>query len=246
MIDELVDRDPLEQLESAGHIVVGNSGDDVVVRPAHPLFGDVVRSSLPELRRRRLMQALANLLEHQGAASRDDIIRLALWRLDGGGAATPELLLVAARQAHLAFDGTTAERLARAAWAADRGFEAAQVLADVLLARAGSWRLSPEGIVELIRSPRARSRRHPNRPFCRRATRPYEAPRSSQREITRPKCAIGADRAARERPERARPVTPVTPGDSKSNVGAHALSAGARRRFRGPTAVGRQVAACLD
>jgi DNA-binding NarL/FixJ family response regulator len=137
MLDELVDRDTLERLESAGLIVVGGSGDDVVVRPAHPLFGDVVRSSLPEIRRRRLMRALADLLEHRGAASRDDIIRLALWRLDGGGAATPRLLLGAARQAHFAFDGTTAERLARAAWAADRGFEAARVLADVLFARGG-------------------------------------------------------------------------------------------------------------
>jgi DNA-binding CsgD family transcriptional regulator len=137
MLDELVDRDILERLESAGLIVVGGSGEDVVVRPAHPLFGDVVRSALPELRRRRLMRALADLLEHRGVASRDDIIRLALWRLDGGGAATPELLLEAARQAHFAFDGTTAERLARAAWAADRGFEAARVLADVLFARGG-------------------------------------------------------------------------------------------------------------
>jgi DNA-binding CsgD family transcriptional regulator len=137
MIDQLVDRDTLERLESAGLIVVGGSGDDVVVRPAHPLFGDVVCSSLPELRRRRLMRALADLLEQRGAVSRDDIIRLALWRLDGGGTATPELLLVAARQAHFAFDGTTAERLARAAWAADHGFDAARVLADVLFARGG-------------------------------------------------------------------------------------------------------------
>jgi DNA-binding CsgD family transcriptional regulator/DNA polymerase III delta prime subunit len=137
MLDELVDRDTLERLESAGVIVVSGSGDDAVVRPAHPVFGDVVRSSLPELRRRRVMRGLADIFEQRGAASRDDIIRLALWRLDGGGAATPELLLGAARQAHFAFDGTTAERLARAAWAADGGFEAARVLADVLFARGG-------------------------------------------------------------------------------------------------------------
>jgi DNA-binding CsgD family transcriptional regulator len=134
MLDELVDRDTLERLESAGLIIVGGSGD-MVVRPAHPLFGDVVRSSVPELRRHRLMRALADILERRGATSRDDIIRLALWRLDGGGAATPELLLVAARQAHFAFDGTTAERLARAAWATEPGFEAAQVLTDVLFGR---------------------------------------------------------------------------------------------------------------
>jgi DNA-binding CsgD family transcriptional regulator len=135
MLDELVDRDALERLETAGLIVVAGSGDGIVVRPAHPLFGDVVRSAVPELRRRRLMRALADVLERRGAISRDDIIRLALWRLDGDGAATTELLLVAARQAHFAFDGTTAERLARAAWATDGGFEAAQVLADVLFGR---------------------------------------------------------------------------------------------------------------
>ena len=135
MLDDLVDRETLERLESAGLIVVGGSGDDIVVRPAHPLFGDVVRSSVPELRRHRLMRALADILERRGATSRDDIIRLALWRLDGGGVPTPELLLVAARQAHFAFDGTTAERLARAAWATGPGFEAAQVLADVLFGR---------------------------------------------------------------------------------------------------------------
>ena len=137
MLDEFVEPDTLERLDSGGLIIVDRSGDEIVARPAHPLFGDVVRSSLPELRRRRLTRMLADTLERQGATSRDDIIRLALWRLDGGGTATAELLLVAARQAHFAFDGTTAERLARAAWATDRGFEAARVLADVLFARGG-------------------------------------------------------------------------------------------------------------
>lgn len=135
MLDEVVDRSTLERLESSGQIVVDGSGDEGVVRPAHPLFGDVVRAGLPELLRHRLMGTLADLLERRGATSRDDIIRLALWRLDSGGHASPELLLEAARQAHFAFDGTAAERLARAAWAADHGFEAARVLADVLFGR---------------------------------------------------------------------------------------------------------------
>jgi DNA-binding CsgD family transcriptional regulator len=135
MLDEVVDRSTLERLEAFGQIVVDGSGDDGLVRPAHPLFGDIVRAGLPELRRRRLMATLADLVERRGATSRDDIIRLALWRLDSGGHASPELLLEAARQAHFAFDGTAAERLARAAWAADHGFEAARVLADVLFGR---------------------------------------------------------------------------------------------------------------
>jgi DNA-binding CsgD family transcriptional regulator len=135
LLDDVVDRSTLERLETAGQIVIDGSGDDAVVRPAHPLFGDVVRAGLPELRRRRLMATLADLVERFGATSSDDIIRLALWRLDSRGHADPALLLEAARQAHFAFDGTAAERLARAAWAADHGFEAARVLADVLFGR---------------------------------------------------------------------------------------------------------------
>jgi DNA-binding CsgD family transcriptional regulator len=137
MLDELADRDTVERLEATGVVVIDAAGEHVVARPAHPLYGDVVRSSLPDLRRRRLTRTLADALEHQGASARDDSIRLALWRLDGGGTPAPGLLLAAARHAHFAFDGMTAERLARAAWATDRTFEAAHVLADVLFARGG-------------------------------------------------------------------------------------------------------------
>ncbi len=138
MLDDLADRDAVERLEAAGVIAIGADGEHVVARPAHPLYGDVVRSSLPSLRRRRLVCTLADALERQGSATaRDDSIRLALWRLDGGGTPAPGLLLAAARRAHFAFDGMTAERLARAAWAADHTFEAGHVLADVLFARGG-------------------------------------------------------------------------------------------------------------
>jgi DNA-binding NarL/FixJ family response regulator len=137
MLDELADRDAVERLEAAGVIGVEADGEHVVARPAHPLYGDIVRASLPDLRRRRLMRTLADALERRGATARDDSIRLALWRLDGGGTPAPGLLLAAARQAHFAFDGMTAERLARAAWAADHSFAAAHVLADVLFARGG-------------------------------------------------------------------------------------------------------------
>jgi DNA-binding CsgD family transcriptional regulator len=137
MLDALADRDAVERLEATGIIAIDADGEHVVARPAHPLYGDVVRSSLPDLRRRWLTRTLADALERQGATARDDSIRLALWRLDGGGTPAPGLLLAAARQAHFAFDGTTAERLARAAWAADHTFEAAHVLADVLFARGG-------------------------------------------------------------------------------------------------------------
>ena len=136
-LDDLVERDTVERLEAAGVIAISTHGGRSVARPAHPLYGDVVRAALPDLRRRRLTLALADVLESRGATGREDSMRLALWRLDAGGAPAPGLLLTAARHAHLAFDGSTAERLARAAWSADQTFDAAHVLADVLFARGG-------------------------------------------------------------------------------------------------------------
>jgi DNA-binding CsgD family transcriptional regulator len=137
MLDELVDQPVVERLEAAGVVSVAPNGEQIVARPAHPLYGDVIRASIPDLRRRRLMRTLADTLQRFGATSREDTIRLALWRVDGGGDAALGVLLTAARNAHFAFDGATAERLARAAWAADQSFEAAHVLADVLFARGG-------------------------------------------------------------------------------------------------------------
>jgi DNA-binding CsgD family transcriptional regulator/MoxR-like ATPase len=135
VLHELADAAAVERLEAAGVVAIGTHGGQVVARPAHPLYGDVVRSAIPELRRRRMIGLLADTLERNGVSARDDIIRLALWRLDGGGSPAPGLLLRAARAAHFAFDGATSERLARFAWAADRTFASAQVLADVLFAR---------------------------------------------------------------------------------------------------------------
>src|SRR5215207_10072080 len=67
MLDELADRAAVERLEAAGVIAIDTDGEHVVARPAHPLYGDVVRSSLPELGRRRLTRTLADALERRGA-----------------------------------------------------------------------------------------------------------------------------------------------------------------------------------
>jgi DNA-binding CsgD family transcriptional regulator len=137
VLEHLASRAAIDWLDAAGVITVAADGPRAVARPAHPLYGDVVRSSLPERRRRAIALELADAVEHRGSVTREDTIRLALWRLDAGGTPEPDLLLAAAGHAHLAFDGTTAERLARAAWQADHSFEAAHVLADVLFARGG-------------------------------------------------------------------------------------------------------------
>jgi DNA-binding CsgD family transcriptional regulator len=84
-------------------------------------------------RSRRLLASLADLVESAGARRRDDLLRVALWRLDSGTAQDGALLLDAARQAFGRFDIDLARRLAAAARDAGAGWAAAELLATVLL-----------------------------------------------------------------------------------------------------------------
>lgn len=103
------------------------------VRLAHPLYGEVVRRRCPVTRTRRLKAQLADLVEQAGARRREDLLRVAVWRLDSGTAQVPSLLQEAGARAFGQYDVPLAERLARAAVAADGGFDAAELLATILM-----------------------------------------------------------------------------------------------------------------
>ena len=93
----------------------------------------MVRRRCPVSRTRRLQAHLADLLEQVGARRRDDLLRVAVWRLDSGTAQDPALLLGAAAQAFARYDVPLATRLARAALDAGGGFDAAELLATILM-----------------------------------------------------------------------------------------------------------------
>ncbi|NJC73695.1 AAA family ATPase [Planosporangium thailandense] len=103
------------------------------VRLAHPLYGEVVRQRCPVTRLRRLLADLAGLVEAVGARRRDDLLRVAVWRLDSDTAADPRQLLDAARLAFAGYDIPLAIRLARAAWSTGAGADAAETLATLLM-----------------------------------------------------------------------------------------------------------------
>ena len=110
--------DSLERLEQRRLIEVVHSGNRYLVQMSHPVYTDVVAHSLPKTRVRRLKRWLADALEASGARRQGDLLRLARWRIDGGGEASVEFLLDAASRALAAFDSPLAERLARAAQSA--------------------------------------------------------------------------------------------------------------------------------
>lgn len=118
----------IDELERRGLLEVQIESRRRQVRMAHPLYSEVVRAGLPERRRQEVFGQLADALEAHGANRREDVLRVAVWRLDGGGGGRPELLVAAARQAHAAHDVPLAVRLAEAALANGAGADAANIL----------------------------------------------------------------------------------------------------------------------
>jgi DNA-binding CsgD family transcriptional regulator len=100
---------------------------------AHPLYGEVVRQRCPVTRVRRLLADLADLVESVGARRRDDLLRIAVWRLDSDTVSDPRQLLDAARLAFAGYDIPLAIRLARAASTTGAGPDAAETLGTLLL-----------------------------------------------------------------------------------------------------------------
>ncbi len=99
---------------------------------AHPLHGEVIRAGLTPTRLEAIQRRLAEAVEARGGRRREDLLRLAVWRLDSGGAGDSDLLERAAGQALAALDLVLAERLARAAVQAGGGFGARLLLGRAL------------------------------------------------------------------------------------------------------------------
>ena len=98
----------------------------------HPLHGEVIRAGLTPTRLEAIQRRLAEAVEARGGRRREDLLRLAVWRLDSGEAGDSGLLERAAGQALAALDLVLAERLGRAAVQAGGGFGARLVLGRAL------------------------------------------------------------------------------------------------------------------
>ena len=98
---------------------------------AHPLFGEVLREELPNLRLRRYRLEMAKQLESGVEPRPAELVRAALWRLESGE--TPDLhtLLEAAAAARV-FSLDTAERLARGVVEGGGPVAATLLLAEIL------------------------------------------------------------------------------------------------------------------
>ncbi len=118
--------------EREGLFVAAPSQRRQQVRLIHPLYGEALRSAIPPLRARATYRALAEAWAATGARRQGDVLRLAVWRLEGGQHSDPDLLLRAARENGALLDRGVAERLARAAEDAGGGLPARMVRVDAL------------------------------------------------------------------------------------------------------------------
>ncbi|HET6550444.1 MAG TPA: LuxR C-terminal-related transcriptional regulator, partial [Solirubrobacter sp.] len=99
------------------------------VRLAHPLYGEVLRASMPVVRAAAIRRELARLVGERPERDADDALRIARWLLDAGEAIAQPLLLSAARAATVAGDADLGARLAALALDGGAGWEAALLLA---------------------------------------------------------------------------------------------------------------------
>ena len=129
-LSALADPTTVETLERKGLLSSRVDGRRLEIRLAHPLYGDVLRAGIPALRVRAMARSLAEVVERCGARRREDLLRVATWRLDAGDA-DPTLMLAAATTARWRYDLDLAERLARAALADGAGFDAKLLLSDL-------------------------------------------------------------------------------------------------------------------
>jgi DNA-binding CsgD family transcriptional regulator len=122
----------LEALEASRLVTVVTSGRRTALRLAHPLYGEVLRAGLPALRLRRIHQQQADLVEARGSRRREDVVQVALWRVDSGGQVPGRQLLHAARLALVGRNPALAVRLIAAMDDDDAvtAGERAEVLAD--------------------------------------------------------------------------------------------------------------------
>jgi DNA-binding CsgD family transcriptional regulator len=132
LLERLVPLDALEQLERRGLLDVlgGDAGPEL--RLNHPFYGDVLRAQLPSLRRILLSRSLADAADEDDVVDGRDALRVAVWRLEGGGGGRIEITQAAARTALRMDDYSLAVRLSRSVWDQSPSVDTAIVLGEAL------------------------------------------------------------------------------------------------------------------
>src|SRR3954447_7248283 len=115
---------------SRGLLRVRKDGQRITAALSPPIYGEWLLAQLPPVRLRRLARELASTWEQHQARRREDMLRLAKWRLDGGGGDS-QLMLQAAVAARWSYDFRLAERFAREALRTEPTFDGQLLLGQL-------------------------------------------------------------------------------------------------------------------
>ncbi len=154
LLGTVTDPAGLEDAEAQGLIQVRRDGRRIEARLADPLYGEVLRHSLPRFRQMRMLATVAQAIEGAGARRREDLLRLGRWQLESGALTDPDLLTRAARRAQEVYDLDLCARLAQAALNAGGGAEAGLILGEAKFrsGRHAEAKTVLEGTVALCRT----------------------------------------------------------------------------------------------
>lgn len=116
LLEALLGGEVLELLEDRSLIRVEQEQRRSNVRLAHPVYGEILRSSIGRVRLRRLSRLLAETVSARGARRVDDPLRVVRWQIDAGIPPDAEIVMASARVAHHTMDWPTVAAMSRAAW----------------------------------------------------------------------------------------------------------------------------------
>ena len=128
---DVADIEALETLERVGLVTTSEVADGVVARPAHPLYGEIVREAFTSLQRKKVSRHLATSLAKNPRARRGGALRLAGWLLACGDRPSVDLAVPAAREAISLLNVELANELVAIATAFEPDFEALFVAGEV-------------------------------------------------------------------------------------------------------------------
>ncbi|WP_406053650.1 LuxR C-terminal-related transcriptional regulator [Streptomyces sp. NBC_01077] len=137
----------LNKLEKAGLIRTMEYRSRTAVTLVHPLYGEVLLKNTSVLRRRNLLRGQAQRKEALGAQRREDLLRIAIWRLNASESVDPDLLIQAATLSFHAHDYPQAVALLEALPDA-RHTTSTRVLLGHALTELGRWQ-SAESVLSV-------------------------------------------------------------------------------------------------
>jgi DNA-binding CsgD family transcriptional regulator len=124
----------VDAVELSGLVVVDRSSDRDTIRLDQPLYGEVIRATMPVTRARAVWRELAEAISATPLLRLDDRLRCASWQVQSGVILRPDVLLPAAQLAFARYDLTLAEQLARQAIVTSPSWAADHLLAEILAA----------------------------------------------------------------------------------------------------------------